>query len=262
MRAGEPSLTARRVAAQRLSFPRLVMANGQPDADQQLQADVAAGINVSPTRMTRYLRARTAFFDRIVVGSIDAGTDQAVVLGAGYDGRSLRYAKPAVRWFELDHPDTQAHKRARLKRLGIAASEITFVPADFALDDVAALLGQFGHDSSRATLFTCEGVAAYLSPQVLSSLLNAIRRRAAPNSKLAIELALEPQSASERFRRSLLNAAVASMGEPLLSMIDGKKLDAFLATHGWTVERAVDPSGVDIYESQRSVAFIVATPAG
>jgi methyltransferase (TIGR00027 family) len=262
MRAGEPSLTARRVAAQRLSFPRVVTANGQPDVDQQLQADVASGITVSPTRMTRYLQARTAFFDRIVVESIDAGTDQAVVLGAGYDGRSLRYAKPGVRWFELDHPDTQTDKRARLRRLGIAASEITFVPADFALDDVAALLGQLGHDSSRATLFTCEGVAAYLSPRVLSSLLTATLRRAAPNSKLALELPLEPQSALERFRRSLLNAAVASMGEPLLSVIDGKKLDAFLAAHGWSVERAVDPSGVDIHESQRSVAFIVAAPAG
>jgi hypothetical protein len=181
--------------------------------------------------------------------------------GAGYDGRSPRYAKPGVRWFELDHPDTQADKRARLRRLGIGACEITFAPVDFALDDVAALLGQLGHDPSRTTLFTCEGVAAYLSPEVLSSLLTAIRRRAAPNSKLAIELPLEPQSVSETFRRALLNAAVTSMGEPLLSVIDGQKLDAFLAAKGWSVERAADPAGVDIDESQSSFAFIVATPA-
>lgn len=66
---------------------------------------------------------------------------------------------------------------------------------------------------------------------------------------------------SETFRRALLNAAVTSMGEPLLSVIDGQKLDAFLAAKGWSVERAADPAGVDIDESQSSFAFIVATPA-
>jgi O-methyltransferase involved in polyketide biosynthesis len=97
MRAGEASATARRVAAQRLSFQRVATATGRPQDDQRLQADVASGIEVRTTRMTLYLRARTAFFDRIVVESIDAGTDQVVVVGAGYDGRSLRYAKPGVR---------------------------------------------------------------------------------------------------------------------------------------------------------------------
>ncbi len=62
-------------------------------------------------RMHEYLRARTAFFDQAVVDSIDSGVRQVVIGGAGYDGRALRYAKPGVRWFEVDHPSTQADKR-------------------------------------------------------------------------------------------------------------------------------------------------------
>jgi len=34
-----------------------------------------------------------------------------VILGAGYDDRALRFRSPGVRFFELDHPDTQADKR-------------------------------------------------------------------------------------------------------------------------------------------------------
>jgi hypothetical protein len=75
MQAGRPSVTARRVAAQRLGFTR--------------------------------------------VSALEAGIDQVVVVGAGYDGRALRYSRPGVRWFEVDHPDTQADKRERRLLVGL-----------------------------------------------------------------------------------------------------------------------------------------------
>ena len=65
-----------------------------------------------------YLRGRTAFFDRLVVRTLE------------HDGRSLRSAKPGVQWFEVDHPDTQGDERARLDQLGINASHVSFVPFD------------------------------------------------------------------------------------------------------------------------------------
>ena len=60
-------------------------------------------------------------------GSIDAevarasgtGHDQVVLVGAGYDGRALRFGGGAVRWFEVDLPAVQADKRQRLRALGI-----------------------------------------------------------------------------------------------------------------------------------------------
>ena len=69
--------------------------------------------------MRDYLDARTRFFDRVVVGAIGRGVRQIVVGAAGYDGRAFRYAKPGVRWFEVDHPATQRDKQERLARLGL-----------------------------------------------------------------------------------------------------------------------------------------------
>ncbi|MPZ80238.1 MAG: hypothetical protein GEV28_07515 [Actinophytocola sp.] len=91
MRSGQASWTARRVAAQRLEFRRVPADHGRPEDEQRLQADVAEGVERGDFGMTRYLAARTAFVDRSVVRALDAGTPQALILGAGYDGRSLRY---------------------------------------------------------------------------------------------------------------------------------------------------------------------------
>jgi methyltransferase (TIGR00027 family) len=234
---------------------------GRPDEDQRLQEDVAGGIDARRTEMTRYLQARTAFFDHFVVDSIARGVHQMVVVGAGYDGRSLRYAEPDVRWFELDHPDTQADKRARLARLGIDPGRTEFVAADFAIDDVATLLCGAGQDITNATAYVCEGVSAYLTPPVLSSLLGALSQSAPPDSELAIELALVPRSLSDGLRRSRLQARVANVGEPLRSAIAVEQLDALFATTGWRVSRALDPAGVEVERSRRSAAFVVAVPA-
>jgi methyltransferase (TIGR00027 family) len=233
--------------------------SGRPDDDDRLQADVAASVSVAPdSLMTRYLAARTAFVDRAVVGWLSHGGAQLVSVGAGYDGRALRYATPTTRWFELDHPDTQADKTARMRRLAIDASAIAFVPADFADDDVAAALDQAGHGASTPTLYTCEGVAGYLSPDVLTSLLRSLASRAATGSRLAITLHVDAETAQQRDARARLAAAVGAMGEPLTSSIPRAQLRPFLLDTGWRAERAVDPTGVGVDTSERASAFVVA----
>ncbi len=259
MRQGEASMTARHVAAYRQSFPRVERPYGDPEADQRLQADVAGDIQPPATPMARYLRARTAFFDRTVVEAIDGGTVQLVVVGAGYDGRSLRYARPDVRWFELDHPDTQADKLARLADLGIDAAHVGFAAADFTADDPAAALRRAGHDPSLPSLYLCEGVAGYLTNGVVAGLLTSLRGGAAVGSSFAITVSLEPRPDDEAATRTLLDAAVSRMGEPLASALPRAEVRPFFQASGWTVVRATDPAGVEIGESGRNSAFVVAS---
>jgi len=71
---------------------------------------------------------------------------------AGYDGRGLRYAKPGVRWFEVDHPDTQRDKLQRLAQLAITTPDVTFVAADLVADDVAAALMGAGFEPDAPSL--------------------------------------------------------------------------------------------------------------
>ena len=168
MRREQASLTAQRVAAQRALFARVPADHGDPAADDRLGRDVAGDQPVDPqSPMFAYLAARTRFFNSVVVRSLQRGVTQVVIAGAGYDGRALRYAKPGVSWFEVDHPATQADKLERLTRLDLPAAGIAFVAADFAVDDVAGGLAAAGQRPDVATLFLCEGVAVYLETDVL-----------------------------------------------------------------------------------------------
>src|SRR5262249_21227801 len=161
-----PSLTARGVALARASFERPSSPTGDPAAETRLAESLAEGIDIDALHerrqeararrgdgFLRFLVLRTRFFDDAVVGAIDHGVQQIVVLGAGYDARALRFHTPGVRFFEVDHPATQADKRARLEHVGASLDGITFVAADFTEPGLAEALATAGHDPSRPTLF-------------------------------------------------------------------------------------------------------------
>ena len=84
-------------------------------------------------------RAHAELVDDLVTTALDAGAHQLVLLGAGYDTRGLRLTSAAASSvFEVDHPATQAHKRAALAPA--AAHATTYVPVDFERDDLGAAL--------------------------------------------------------------------------------------------------------------------------
>ena len=252
---GGPLVTARRVAAHRLGFSRVPAAYGVPAADEALAADVAAGLVAPANRMHDYLAARTSFFDRIVVSAIDRGVRQVVVGAAGYDGRAFRYAKPGVRWFEVDHPVTQRDKLERLERLGVAAPHVRFIEADFTRDPVADRLRAAGLEAGVPSLFLLEGVAVYLEPAVLETVLEQFRQVAARGSRLAISVSLSrehDESARDRFQ-----AAVAALGEPARSMFDAGQADDLLARTGWRTMPGRDEKAAG-RERLRSVGLLTA----
>jgi methyltransferase (TIGR00027 family) len=247
-------VTARRVAAQRLLVPRVPAEQGDPEADDRLSRDLAGELTVgSGSPMFRYLSSRTTFFDHVVVGCLEGGIAQVVIAAAGYDGRALRYARPGVRWWEVDHPATQRDKISRLARLGLAAPDVSFVPADFQSNDAGEGLAAAGHRADAATLFLCEGIAVYLEVEVLARLLGSLRGRAAPGSRLAISLSVAGAAAE---RRARFQTAVASVGEPARTVLTADGASALLTATGWRPlpDRPDERAG-------RRAGFVVAVPS-
>ena len=249
-------MTARRVAAHRLGYERIPAPYGDPAADDALAAEVAGGMKVALGRMHQYLRARTAFFDRVVVDAIGTGTSQIVVGAAGYDGRSLRYAAPGVRWFEVDHPATQRDKLDKLGELGLDAGHVRFVAADFNRDPVATLLAEAGLDVRERSLFLLEGVAVYLEAAVVGSLLGQLRDVAGDGSRLAISMPVTGTArAGSKFR-----TAVATMGEPALSRFEPDEALDLLARAGWVLDSREGPDSREAAASRerlRSAGLLI-----
>ncbi len=232
MKDGTASHTARSVAARRLQYPRPPAGYGDPAADDALSRDVAGGLTPPHNRMHEYIRARTAFFDRVLLDALGRGVTQVVIGGAGYDGRALRYAAPGVRWFELDHPATQSDKRARLTRLGIGAPQVSFIPADFTADPVAEPLRAAGLDPARPSLFLFEGVAVYLEQAVNERVLAEFAAVAAPGSLLAISVSVGSATSPTRAR---FQQRVAALGEPARTVLTAEAATGLLAAAGWAL---------------------------
>ena len=244
-------MTAQRVAAYRLAFDRLPAPFGDPSADERLAQDVLRTLPfIRSEHMARYLRARTAFFDRVVVNGLERDVTQVACIGAGYDGRPLRYAKSGVRWFEVDHPATQADKRLRLKRLKIEVSHIRFVALDLNRGGVDSALIDSGWDPDANSLMLCEGLAVYLDARVLETLLKDLRVLATAGARLALSL---PLPATRADRRERFRAAIAAVGEPARNTLTSEQAAEILAATRW---RAADVS-----TRSRRAGFAVAAPA-
>jgi len=246
VKAGIASQTARSVAARRLQYERAAAPYGDPEADEALARDVADGLTPEHGRMHEYIRGRTAFFDRVLVTSLDRGITQVVIGGAGYDGRALRYAKPGVRWFEVDHPATQQDKRERIARLGLATPQLSFIPADFTADPVAEPLLAAGLDPARPALFLFEGVAVYLERPVIERVLAEFRAVTPVGSPLAISVSTGATSQT----RARFADRVAALGEPARTVLTFEDASALLAAAGWKLRQPDD--------RQRSAGLLLA----
>jgi methyltransferase (TIGR00027 family) len=248
-----PSATARGVAAYRLGFERPAAPFGDPSADERLEQDVAGSRDAEPNERTAtYLRARTAFFDRVVLGAMERNNTQVAVLGVGYDGRSLRYAMPGVRWFEVDHPATLVDKRLRLESLNIDASHVTFVAVDLAEHSVASALLDAGWNPDALSLMVCEGLTTYLEVPMLEAILEDMRALAGVGTRFAISASPSVSTSMDVALQERLWASTAALGEPQHNSLTAEQLGPILASARWRT--------VHLSEGAQQAGFLVCVP--
>jgi len=235
-----PSRTSQIVALTRASVTRPHTPGGDPDAQRRLCRGMRAA---APGRLRPSLIARTRFFDERVLAAISGGTAQVVILGAGYDDRALRFRSPGVRFFELDHPATQADKARRLRALRAAkpgSGGPALAPADFRDDDVAGVLEASGHDAGQPTLFLCEGLLVYLDQPTCVRLLGALWARAAPGSELAASLATHRVGLDSGWVAAVANSRRRDARESWLTILPAPVHLELLGRAGWQVDKDVD----------------------
>ena len=116
-----------------------------------------------------------------------------VLLGAGYDGRALRFGGGPARWFEVDLPEILADKRRRLDSLGVPTGTVRSLGLDVRTDDVGTALASAGHDAGQPSLFVAESLFATLTLESVAALCEALRARAAPGSVLAATFSVSPE---------------------------------------------------------------------
>ncbi len=130
-----------------------------------------------------FLPLRTRAIDEALRAGV---AEQVVILGAGLDGRAWRLPELASSTvFEVDHPATQAYKRAQAAGLAPTARAVRFVAVDFERDALGPALEAAGHRRDARTFWIWEGVIMYLAPEAMRSTLDVVAARSAPGSRIA-----------------------------------------------------------------------------
>jgi methyltransferase (TIGR00027 family) len=241
---GQPSLTALGAAGHRAAhqlleggaifrdpFARKILGE-----DACAQADARA---LAPERrpLRLLIAGRSRFAEEALASAVARGVRQAVALGAGLDTFALRnpHARQGLRVFEVDHPATQAWKRARLAAEGLAAPELlTFVPVDFQREDLGRRLSDCGFDAGEPAFFFWLGVLPYLPRETIFATLRYIASLGDVEVVFDYYEPVENYPRERRQAAQALAARVAALGEPLLSYFDTNALAAELRALGFS----------------------------
>ena len=121
--------------------------------------------------------ARTKYIDELLWQTILKGVKQVIILGAGFDTRSLRldYLNSIPVW-EIDHPDTAKWKMNRLKEtLGHLPPNVWYLQIDFNKQSLEDLASKHNLNFNIPTTIIWEGVTNYLTQQAIDKTFEFVK---------------------------------------------------------------------------------------
>ncbi|MBI4288940.1 MAG: SAM-dependent methyltransferase [Chloroflexi bacterium] len=180
---------------------------------------------------------RTKHIDAILKERCGQGIRQLVILGAGFDTRAYRFREilKDVKVFEIDHPGTQATKKARAARLpGGTDVSVTYVPVDFNNQQLDVLF-ESGYSEALPTLFVWEGVCMYITPQAVDETLSFVKRHSGTGSTIVFDYIFRSmvEGKCDYYGARESAAFVAKRGEPYTFGIEEGAIQDFLRSRGF-----------------------------
>jgi methyltransferase (TIGR00027 family) len=183
--------------------------------------------------------ARTRFIDEALRSALRDGTEQVVLLGAGFDARAYRLdGIERCRVFEVDHPATLAKKREVVARSGVRSGHVTFVPTDFHDRGIEEVMAAATFDRAKQTFVLWEGVTNYLDEGAVDATL----RWCASVAPSSVVLFTYVHAAVLRDPRAfhgteVLFATLSAAGEKWTFGLDPADAPRFVAARGLLLER-------------------------
>lgn len=207
-----------------------------PLAEKILGPQDAAAIRNEAEKYARpYLvRARTLavmrsrFVEDELAAAIERGIRQYVILGAGLDTSPYRQPAADARLviFEVDHPDTQDWKLAKLRDAHIAIPpNVQHVTVDFETESLADELEAAGFDHDRAAFYSWLGVTYYLGHDAFVDTLRYIAA-GTRGSEVIFDFGLADSELSSREREAFetFSEYLQKNNEPWLSRFSPREL--------------------------------------
>jgi methyltransferase (TIGR00027 family) len=254
MQQGTASSTAAGAAMQRAAH---LVIDGEPkilidefamrflDEGQRARVETNDDVLQAPhVRASRgHILGRSAFTEDELRRAVERGCRQYVLLGAGYDSSAARLAESLgeVAVFEVDHPDTQAAKRAALSP-GEWPANVRFVAVDFERDSLRTRLLEAGWDESAPTFWSWLGVAMYLTDEAVMNTLRFVGC-GAPGTTIVMNFTIHDDEVTpdDLALRRVAAPGVARQGEPWINFYRPAELVERVRALPYTSVESVGP---------------------
>lgn len=189
-----------------------------------------------------------------VNAAIDAGHEQVVLLGAGFDMMGLALS-PEATVFEVDHPRSQA-----VKRRALPDARGRYVPVDLLADDLSVSLRTHGVDPARDSVVAAEGLFMYFDRPRVAEILDELAGFFHGRRRLVATFLTPDERGHVRLhsQRRIVDLCMDLLGEQFAFGSTVPHLVELLAARGWTV------SDVESTASQlaRPTGEVIVTASG
>ena len=199
-----------------------------------------------------HLISRTKFIDELIQKSAVNGTEQYVILGAGYDSRAHRLELPSsLKIFEVDQPEVSDNKLAKLPKELPNSDNVTYVNIDFSYQSLTEQLIGAGFDQKKSAIFTLEGVSQYITKEAVSSTIKELASLTKDTNSIFFMsyvdelLDKNPEACfgegypNPAKKASLIKGLSAKVGEPWISFYNGAEIEDLLSQNGYSIEENV-----------------------
>lgn len=196
-----------------------------------------------------HLISRTRFIDDLIKDSVASGSEQYVILGAGYDLRAHRLELPSsLKIFEVDQPEVQARKRSKLPKELPNSESVTYVSIDFNHQSLTEQLLAAGFDQSKSTVFTLEGVSQYITKEAVTSTIKelaALTQKTSSTFFISYVDKLLNEDPEACFGKGYPKAAkraetikrlAAMVGEPWITFYTAEEIEGLLSQNGFSLK--------------------------
>ena len=190
---------------------------------------------------------RKAFCECQVREAIAAGTDQILVLGAGYDTLGWRLALEftGVNFFEIDHPATALLKAKGIEAMG-RRDNLHLIGEDLGKQKMVDTLEAYDKwDKEAVTVIVAEGLLMYLPPEAVRDLFLQAGAITGPSSRVIFTYIPAGEDGRPDVGQwtGLVLWIMRSSGEPWFWSIHPGELGPFLEETGWTNALKVEGAG-------------------
>lgn len=175
------------------------------------------------------------------------GRCQYVICGAGMDTFAFRNDNANITIFELDHPDTEKFKQARIRALSWnIPKNVHYVSVDFSRDNMIDALLAAGFDQKRPSFFAILGVSYYLTLPVFTETLSKIGSLSGRGNQLVFDFPDDTTFRAEGAERPKGLAQITEkLGEEMLHGFSMQEIRQALGCCGFQIYEHADPEEIE-----------------